>query len=171
MLSRLLCLLLIIGSTTTQIQTIAVGSVRLSLGMPKNTVISQLSPEFIVRDLESEGGPPGLTVLAKAGPPFHYVAHISFKSDRLVEVIRDWSPDDQQKGVETGEALYGLIASFVQEGNQDCALRVNDVHEPGFEGKAAFIVCGKKYIKVTLSHSSQYGDAVILGEVLARDSK
>ena len=104
-LSRLLCLLLIIGSTTTQIQTIAVGSVRLSLGMPKNTVISQLSPEFTVRDLESEGGPPGLTVLAKAGPPFHYVAHISFKSDRLVEVIRDWSPDDQQKGVETGDLL------------------------------------------------------------------
>lgn len=168
MQSRLLCLLLIIGSTTARVQTqtIAVGSVHLSLGMPKDTVISQLNPGFTVRDHGSN-----LDVLTKGGPPVRYVAHISFESNRLSEVIKDWSPDDQQKGVETGEALYGLIASFVQEGNQDCALRVNDVHEPGFEGKAAFIVCGKKYIKVTLSHSSQYGDAVILGEVLATDLK
>jgi len=168
MLSRLPCLLLIIGSTTAQvqIQTIAVGSVHLSLGMPKDTVISQLNPSFTVRDHGSN-----LDVLTKGGPPVRYVAHISFELNRLSEVIKDWSPDDQQKGVETGEALYGLIASFVQEGNQNCALALGEAHDPGFEGKTAFIVCGKKYIKVTLIHSAQIADSVILDEVLAADSK
>lgn len=163
--SQLLCLLLTIGAATAQTptQNIAVGRVHLSLGMPKDAVISQLSRDFLVRPHGST-----LDVLTK-GDPSRYVAHISFDSNRLSEVIKDWSPGDQQKGVETGEALYGLIASFVQEGNQECTLRVDDRHEPGFDGKAAFIVCGRKYIKVTLTHSSQWGDAVVLGEVLANN--
>ena len=168
MLSRLPCLLLIIGSTTAQvqIQTIAIGSVHLSLGMPKDTVISQLNPSFTVRD---HGSKLGRSDQGRASRPLRR-PHF-FRIDRLSEVIKDWSPDDQQKGVETGEALYGLIASFVQEGNQNCALALGEAHDPGFEGKTAFIVCGKKYIKVTLIHSAQIADSVILDEVLAADSK
>ena len=167
-LSRVLWLLLAIGGTMAQAksQTITIGLAHLSVGAPKDTVISQLSSSFTLRDHGST-----LDVMTKGAPPIRYVAHISFKSDKLVEVIKDCSPDDQQKGVETVQALYGLIANFVQEGNQNCTLSLAESHEPVFEGKSAFIVCGKKYVKVTLIHSAQWVDSVILDEVLSADSK
>jgi hypothetical protein len=166
-LPRVFWLILVIGGATAQgqSQTITIGSAHFTVGAPKDIVISQLSSGFTLRDHGST-----LDVLTKV-PPSRYVAHISFKSDRLDEVIKDWSPNDQQKGVETVEALYGLIANFVQEGNQNCTLALGESHEPGFEGKSAFIVCGKKYVKVTLIHSAQWVDSVILDEVLSADSK
>ncbi|MGA9391925.1 MAG: hypothetical protein WBV69_15940 [Candidatus Sulfotelmatobacter sp.] len=170
-MARLPCvfwMLFAIGSAAAQEQpqTITVGPAHLTVGASKDTVISQLSPGFTLKDHGST-----LDVLTRGIPPIRHVAHISFKSDRLAEVIKDWSPDDQQKGVETVEALYGLIANFVQEGNQNCTLALGEAHEPDFEGKSAFIVCGRKYVKVTLIHSTQWVDSVIVDEVLSGDSK
>jgi hypothetical protein len=170
-MARLLCafwLLFAIASAAAQAppQTIAIGSAHLTIGEPKDAVVSQLSSGFTLKEHGTN-----LDVLTRGDPPTRYVAHISFKSGRLAEVIKDWSPDDQQKGVETGQALYGLIASFLQEGNQNCTLALGEAHDPGYEGKSAFIVCGRKYVKLTLIRSTQWGDSVTLGEVLSADSK
>ena len=98
----------------TSHDAIELGATKLSIGMPQDSVIAKLAEEYKV---EKEGG--GWLIEQKEGPPFPPVANIAFENGKLQEVRKYWGPEDQAKGVEFATTLYGLIASFSEEGEEE----------------------------------------------------
>ncbi len=83
------------------------------------------------------------------------IGNVAFKDGKLVSVIKEWGPDDQEKGVELASALYGAMAQFVKEGRRSCVIDTGTNQTPQGEIKTAFIACGGKYLDVTITKISR----------------
>lgn len=133
----------------TSHDAIELGATKLSIGMPQDSVIAKLAEEYKV---EKEGG--GWLIEQKEGPPFPPVANIAFENGKLQEVRKYWGPEDQAKGVEFATTLYGLIASFSEEGRRNCIISVGETYGPDYNNKSAFISCGQKRIEISIAAES-----------------
>lgn len=133
-------------------ETIYLGSIELSLGMKQDYVMARLSENFSLQELKSGTGSTSSTwmVTTKGAPPFTVLGMVSFSGEKLNSVVRDWSPEDQQKGFELGRSLYRLISQFVKEGKAVCFLTAGESGSPQYERKDASLICGKKTIRLGL---------------------
>jgi hypothetical protein len=145
--------------------SIYLGSTRLALGMPKDPVITNLSAIYDVR-LVGEAKVSSWLVSTKSGPPFTYLGNVVFKDGKLNTVLKDWGPEDSEKGVEFATALYGVVDGFSQEGRRDCEVAVGRQHEPGFERKTISINCGNKGVTIDLRDSDKMGRSANITEIL-----
>jgi hypothetical protein len=69
--------------------TIDLGPVTLHLGMSRDATIGALSTYYSVNDL-------GM-VTTKSGPPYESAGQVVFKSDKLSQVRKNWSPNNQEQ--------------------------------------------------------------------------
>ncbi len=80
---------------------IDLGPMTLHLGMSRDAAVAALSTYYSVNDL-------GM-VTTKSGPPYESVGQVVFKSDKLSEVRKDWSPNNQEHGYELASNLFGIL--------------------------------------------------------------
>lgn len=140
---------------------IALGSKKLSIGMPRDTVIAGLSSEgYQMTGQETD------TLLV--GTSSELVAAVEFKEGKVSSVRKYWGPANEVKGVEFARSLYGVLASFSAEGKTDCSISVDQIQEPGWEHKNAYILCGRKAIEIGIGHSAKVGEFATVDEVLGR---
>ncbi len=147
--------------------SIYLGGTRLTLGMPKDAVVTALAGSYEVRSL-GEGQFSSWTVSSKNGPPFKSVGNVVFRDGKLSSVLKYWGPEDQQKGVEFATSLYGVIDGFTQEGRRACTISVGQKQDPGYQSKAMFINCGNKYVRIDIGRREQVGEFTDITEVLER---
>jgi hypothetical protein len=145
--------------------SIYLGSERLALGMPKDPVITNLSAIYDVRPVGEEKVSSWL-VSTRSGPPFTYLGNVVFKDGKLNTVLKDWGPEDSEKGVGLATALYAVLDGFSQEGRRDCEVTVGQQHEPGFDGKTISISCGNKGLTIDLRDSDKMGRSANITEIL-----
>ncbi len=159
--------------------TVIVGQTTLRLGMRRAEVVALLAPKYEVR-------PNGL-VVTRTGPPYEFVATVSFSPDGLLKYVsRDWGPKDQQAGVETMAALYDALTQ-ITEANQtrdgqsinvcrNCSIFVYDSSKSGVSQKYIDIFDGTKTVSVwvlsgvTLPGGEQSAPAVTISESIGNQS-
>jgi hypothetical protein len=129
--------------------SIVLGGDRFRLGMPKDQVLKLLTSYFDVQGTPGGRNTPcdsSCSVIEPGGPPYKFVASVSFKDGRLSSVIRHWSPDDQQAAVPYARALWGAISSLVKDGKTVCTIAAGQNES----SRGAFITCGDRQIHVSI---------------------
>lgn len=151
---------------------IRLGTVRLTLGMPQDLVLTTLSKSYDVEKLNDGPQFSSWLVNARAGTeklaPPKYVASVAFRQGKLTVVMKNWAPENQQKGVEFATSLYDVITSFTNEGRTACSIGTGRKRDPGYDGKAIFVTCGAKYIRIDLLSGPQ-GESTNMTEVLEQN--
>jgi hypothetical protein len=155
--------LLLMGQARPQLQdAIALGRARLSIGMPREAAIAELTEDYQV---QNEGNNTWLVTAKGGGSPAF--ASVDLENEKVKEARKYWSPNDQQKGAEFATAIYGLIASFSQEGRRNCTISTDESHDPGFDNQRAVISCGHKSIEISITRApSLAGPSAEIDEVL-----
>jgi hypothetical protein len=144
---------------------ITMGGVKLSLGMPQDTVIAHLVEQFTLRKQSGSGAEGVWMVFPKTVPPYDAVASLSFKNGKLTAVLKYWGPADQQKGVEFARALYAVLAELTKD-NGTCVVSNGVSNDVNFEAKAIFINCGTKYVRIDITRSEGPSESAEITEAL-----
>src|SRR5216683_3748716 len=130
--------------------TILLGSAELTPGMSRGAVIARLGESY---ELKRVGNSDGWLVVpkqngGKSDDLSSAIGNVVFKKDMLDSISKDWGPQDQIKGADFGQSIYGAIASLANKGKTHCQIHVEENHQPTVNTRAAFIICGDEYIKV-----------------------
>lgn len=146
-------------------ETIIIGSVSLRLGMSHAEVVSTLSPQYdLVRLPETEDA---WYVQHRGSAPV-VGCQLHFRNAELTAIsctAGPADPADKEAGVPFAQALYGVIAKFIQENHTACSLLTKEKQESWGEVKNVHIVCGPKRITITILQG-QAGGRAWISEVL-----
>jgi len=142
-------------------ETIAMGVVRLWLGMERRDVINRLRSQYTVRPTHEDDPSGSLMVVTKEGPPFSVLGTVYFRGARLSSVYRDWSPDDQERAFEFASLVYGVFSELIKEGKSSCMISAGAGQAPDSEQKTVTFSCGAKRIEVSTLIYSQGRGAMI----------
>jgi hypothetical protein len=143
-------------------ESIALGSTRLSLGMPQDAVIAALAPYFRL-DQQPSGT---WVVLTKRGPPFDAVGSLSFVDKHLAQIYKEWGPENQQKGFEFASRLYWALKGVIANSRENCGVELSGTEGPAYNIKSIGITCGGKTIEINTTHTEEgvyAGDKPIQG--------
>lgn len=158
------------GQTTPD--DITLGTVRLILGMAQDAVLTTLGKSYELQKLNesqqfSSWAVTARTSANKLTPPKH-VGSVAFRQGKLTSVMKNWAPENQQKGFEFATSLYDVITSFTNEGRTVCSIETGRKNDLGYDAKTIFIICGAKHIRIDLL-SGPERDAVMMSEVLGEN--
>jgi hypothetical protein len=158
------------GQTTPD--DISLGTVRLTLGMAQDAVLATLGKSYDLEKLTEGQQFSSWLVNARTGTeklaPPKYVGNVTFRQGKLTTVMKNWAPENQQKGVEFATSLYDVMTSFTNEGRTVCSIETGRKKDPGYDGKAIFVTCGAKYIRIDLLSGPQ-GESTSMAEVLGHN--
>jgi hypothetical protein len=154
------------SSAPTAQTVIWLSGAKLTLAMPLESATDQLSQCCDVKK-SSEKGDFSSWIVSEKGSggrgEFRGLGSLAFRNGKLESVFKEWERDQSQ--VEMAKAFYGAISSFVKEGLTDCTLSAGQKDTPESESKAAFLTCGRKYIRIDIL-KSKYGETASVVEVL-----
>ena len=174
---RVLKLLLLLSAYLVPIQaqqqpgsSITIGVHELRLGMPRDQVIAKLASSYDVSALPDRKAAckDSCFVWNKGSRLESPIGSVAFKSGRLSSVRVYWDPQDQQAAVPLARAIYGVLSRFVQDGATRCTVEVRQSNSPTSDERVAFIVCGERYISLTILRMDGSEETAILSEVLDR---
>ncbi len=152
---------------TSKQGTIVLDSTEVSIGMPRDAVISRLAQSY---KLEKQENSDSWIVMAAQNEgnqtTYRVVGSVSFKDGKLDAVYKKWGPQDGHTDVDFARGMYGVIASLASKGKTDCRIGTGENQQPTGEIKSAFITCGDEYIQVDIIRSAQDGEFSDVTEVL-----
>lgn len=144
--------------------SVGIGGVRLKLGMPQGVVLQQLGDSF---DLQKAAGKSSTNwLVTQKGHPQAAVASVSFKEQKLTFVSKIWTVNEPNTEAGLGNALFGAVTSFEQEGKTGCTIKTGQSQEPAMERKTIFIICGQKHLQIDMFRIGQQGETASISEVL-----
>jgi hypothetical protein len=97
------------------------------------------------------------------------VGHLRFQSGKLRLVMKEWT-NDAKTPVDVGDAVYFLAHHLETEGCTNGRLISSQVDEPDHNIRRFEVVCGRKALRLTATHSKVLGDFLEIEEVLFRPS-
>jgi len=151
---------------------ITLGSVRLTLGTPQDAVLYALGKSYDVEKLTESPQFSSWLVTARADTEKltapKIVANVAFRQGKLTSVLKNWEPENQQKGVEFATRLYDVLTSFTNEGRSNCSIETERKKDPGYDSKAMFVTCGAKYIRIDILNGP-HGETVTMSEILGQN--
>jgi len=129
-----------------------VGSFKLIVGMPEDTVIAGIAKENIKIEKVSQYGGSEMSIWT-VNTPSRSIA-LNFAAGRLSAVIEDIGPSDQSAGVAFAQAIWGALRTFESEGRTLCTIQAGNASEAGAKGSvsnmSASISCGAKTIDINI---------------------
>lgn len=148
------------AQTPRSAESFRLGTVNLSLGMPKNSAIGALNRQFHVERARSAGDD---WVVLKDG---NTVAMVSFSAEKLTSVSRTWMTTRMSSADMLAQRFYTLASRFTAEGRTSCALAAKPYRVSGAEGRIVTIACGNLSIQLIESRTQRSGWITSLQEVL-----
>lgn len=146
--------------------SILVGRVRLSLGAPKDSVLSTLRQYYDVSDMGDR------FAIRRRGDATAYEGFLSFRDGRVSSVTRNWNlflPNTEEA---LAKSLYGAFHNF-GESTRECSVRSFDNEmpdaEPPSEKKGVSVSCGPRTVEVFTNHmefSERSTDLTVVNETL-----
>ena len=140
--------------------SLRLGTVNLSLGMPENAALEALERQFHVERARGAGDD---WAVLKDG---NTVAIVSFSADQLARVSRTWMTTSLSSADLLAERLYTLAGQFATEGRTECTLAAKPYKVGGVEGRIVTIACGDMSIQLIESRTLRSGWVTSLQEVL-----
>jgi hypothetical protein len=145
-------------AATPPVETIELGSTKVSLGMAQQKVLELLSGLYKVDIKPSVGESQAVFAYTSAGAMPDI---LSFEDQKLTAVIRYWGADTEKEGLAFAGAFYGALAQMIKEGKQSCTIEATSKQVPQFEFKSARVVCGGKYVEMTVSTDADHSMAYV----------
>jgi hypothetical protein len=145
---------------------ISVADADLTLGMSKADVMKVIPDRYEVRKNETKGI--DWLIAEKDHPNGPFVA-LAFHEGKLTQVIKPWLAEgarSSNEGVEVGRAIYGIIATFIDQGDTACVLRLDHTDTPTISAKSATIRCGQHDLSVGVAAQAGAGETVQVQESL-----
>jgi hypothetical protein len=144
--------------------SIDIGGVPLKLGMPQGVVLQQLGGPF---DLQESAGKSSTSwLVTQKAHPRAAVASVSFKEQKLTFVSKIWTVNEPDTEAALGNALFGAVSSFEQEGKTGCTIKTGQSQGPTVERKTIFIICGQKHLQIDIFRIGQQRETASISEVL-----
>lgn len=121
--------------------------VRLTLGMPKGRVVTQLAEYYDISPWKGQGG--DLWGVARKSEPHFLVGTVTFEADKLSFASRMW--ENSNTAFSAVHVTANLIARLRDEGFSQCSVSTQKESQPEreLERDVISIECGEKSIAVT----------------------
>lgn len=161
------------GSSQAIQEAIELGATHLTLGMPKDVVVSRLAEAYNVEPASKADNDSWL-IWSKGESRKRLVGNVSFRNGKLVWAVKQWTLSGQSQGAEFAKALYGVILEFARHGKKVCAIDAGETQSPKAEIRNVYITCGQKYISISIIRTPEHPEAATVEEVLdgrKRDEK
>jgi hypothetical protein len=157
----------VLTSAQTSDDSIYLGSVKLTLGEPQQSVISKLSGKYRI---DEETSPNWWLVLSCDNQPItgvkvpqpchgHSIGHVSFKDGRLAAAINDRRLNDEHLSVEFARSLFRAINDLPKRVNQECASTRQEDNQI-FERKTITIGCGSRHVRIDITRFVAVGEGI-----------
>jgi hypothetical protein len=140
--------------------SLRVGRVELSLGMPEKTAITILRSQFHVERARGAGD---AWAVIKDGDT---VAIASFSEDKLSRVSKTWVSTGGRDAAGFADRIYSLAGEFAAQGRAQCTLAAKPYKVAGVEGRIVTLACGNKSMQIVQSRSGRGAWVTSLLEVL-----
>jgi hypothetical protein len=140
--------------------SLRVGAVELSLGMPEKTALDSLKRQFRVE--RARGADDDWAVTERGST----IAIVSFSNEKLNRISKTWMTTDEHEASDLAERLYALAGEFTAQGRTDCVLGAKPYTASGVEGRIVTIACGDKSIQLIQSRTQHGAWVTSLLEVL-----
>lgn len=148
------------AAQTRTAQSLRVGKVALSLGMPQKTALAALKGQFHVERARSAGDDWAVMDREKT------VAIVSFSAGQLSRVSRTWTSSGDRGATALADQIYALAGKFAKQGRTECTLAAKPYQVAKVEGRIVTLACGNKSIQLIESRTHGSGWVTSLQEVL-----
>ena len=145
---------------------ISVADTDLTLGMSRADVMKLIPDRYEVRKNETKGID---WLIAKKDHPEGPFVALVFAEGKLTQVTNPWldnSTRSSQGGIEVGRAVYGVVSTFVDQGETACVLRLDHTETPTISAKSATVRCGQHDLSVGVAAQAGAGETVEVQESL-----
>jgi hypothetical protein len=148
--------------TPTSKDTLWLGDAELSLGLPRDLVISRLSEKNNIVKIDEDENT--LSIRTKT-PPYDVSGEVVFRNGRLVYAMRDWSSDPD--AVSFLYTLRSVLIHFGNEGKHMCLVSTGGSQGPDGQTQSIAMVCGAKRLIMSVNEifpGPQKGKSISLQE-------
>lgn len=133
-------------------ESISLGEVNLSPGMPEDVVLSKLGDSYGLEKRKNNYNLASWVVRSKdAGKQI--VGRVTFSKGKLVLVSKTWANSDDSGAVAIGRAILGVVANIKSEGSTTCTLSPSQEQEPGTNLQSVLIECGPRELEIGVDRS------------------
>ncbi len=154
-------LVLVNSKATAQIDgsSLTIGSSAIKLGDSKNRIISEMAKEYETEAVSpSQANGDIWLVKDKDSSSSKVVAAVEFdKYGRLASATKYWLPENHAyKPEDVVVAIYGVIDTFIKQGNKTCVIGAGERIRPGpvKETKIVTVRCGLETLLIGLNRLS-----------------
>ncbi len=148
------------AQTRPDAESLRLGRVELSLGMPQKAVLGDLDHEFHVERARGTGGDWAVIERGKT------VAIVSFQQDKLSRVSRRWISTGDRGAALMADRMYALAEEFAGQERTACTLSAKPYKLAGVEGRIVTLACGSKSIQIVQSRTQGSDWVTSIQEVL-----
>lgn len=148
------------AQTRPPTESLRVGKVELSLGMPQKAVLYRLRGQFHVEQARGAGDAWAVIDHGKT------IAVVSFSADHLSRVSKTWMTTGGRDATTLADQLYSLAGEFSEQDRTSCTLVTKPYKVGKVEGRVVALSCGNKSIQIIQSRTPKSPWVTSLQEVL-----
>lgn len=149
--------------------SIAFGSVRLTLGQPQPSALETLRQRYEVRPIDQRGEFSSWSVWTRVKGELSSVGNVWFTAGTLSGASLGWitNQEDEQRAVSFASSLHGAVRELAGDVGRECRVSTGTVQGPGRESRSVFLQCGRKLVRIDVS-KSEFGEFASISEVIGR---
>jgi hypothetical protein len=153
----IIALILFVGLTFAQEQTITIGKIELKLGAEQEVVLDILDKSLYV---EEEYNDESLFSIWDSNKKSYLYGVIKFdQSNKLISVDKNWGTSVNDSHSQIFEQIIQLLDKYKNSG--EIKVDTQEIFEPNYKAKKLCFIQGKKIIELSLN-----GNRIILKELL-----
>ena len=144
-ITRLLLTGLVAAAPRPALAQILVGSVPVSLGEGRATVLAKLRADYTVELVDTAND--GWAVKSKEGPPFAFPAFLNFTRGRLSGLSRSW--DLAESGDKAAlQVVVNALAQLAVPDDNRCNVTTSRSAQPETEQETVTVTCGSHAVSL-----------------------
>jgi hypothetical protein len=144
---------------------LAIGAVRLSLGMEKETVLKALGQYYTV---ESQSNLDEMhSIFREDKPPFISIGAVSFRDDKLTWASRHWADSRTVTANDYASTLFAAIESATVTSGSLATVRTKITRTPELEIKQIEFVFSDRKISTLTTEGRTHGKSVTIQEIIS----
>jgi len=162
----LIFLLLLINSPFAQAQdSLFIGGATLRLGMTRDTVSSLLRTTYDLRRIEGSGD--GWMIVRRAAPS-DSPGSLTFETDRLIGISKDWGNFRGPEAVRLGEVLHAVISGTARGDVSVAVVETKSRREPQIAVRQVNLIFGEKTLSLLVIEYPTDVPVVVLTESVSQ---
>ena len=144
---------------------LAIGAVRVSLGMEKEAVLKALGQYYDVKSHPNLGDLH--SIFKENKPPFTGIGNVSFHEGKLTWASRQWADSKTVTASDYASTLFAAIESATLQSGSAATVRTTITRNPEMEIKQIEFVFSDRKISTLISDDRTHGKSVSIQETIS----